>query len=332
MIMIFMVYVFGGQQTTVTLYYADHDNSATSHAFLGALNSTGAFQLQDGSGMNLNQSLEDGKIMMYLEIPAGFEGNISTQAMSNSSYLQVYYDKSKVAALPAVSAIEQVADQFSMQMIGAKPLVSVIAQDITTNSMSYGDFLLPGVVGMTIMMSCVNGTVSACAKNRSRGVFRKLATTPISKVEWNASRILTQTITLLMSVAVSLTVGWLLFQITPQINILTVSLVVCGGVLFAGLGTILAVFVRDEDAAIFAASAISFPLMFVSGSFTTVDTLPGFMKVVAALSPLTYLNNGLRSAMVTGNFNDALMNLLVVLLGAAVLFTLGVILLRWKDD
>jgi ABC-2 type transport system permease protein len=163
-------------------------------------------------------------------------------------------------------------------------------------------------------------------------VFRKLATTPISKVEWNASRILTQTITLLLSVIVSLTVARLLFQVSPRINVYTVLLTVCGGVLFAGLGNLVAVFVRDEDAAIFAASALSFPLMFLSGSFMPVETLPGFMKDIAVLSPLTYLNSGLRSAMVTGSFGDAFVNLLAVSLMAAVLFTLGVVLLRWKDD
>jgi len=63
-----------------------------------------------------------------------------------------------------------------------------------------------------------------------------------------------------------------------------------------------------------------------------VETLPGFMKDIAVLSPLTYLNSGLRSAMVTGSFGDAFVNLLAVSLMAAVLFTLGVVLLRWKDD
>jgi ABC-2 type transport system permease protein len=244
----------------------------------------------------------------------------------------VYYDKSKVAALPVVSAIQQVADQYSMQMAGTKPAVPVVAQDITTSSMNYVDFVLPGVIGMTIMMSCVNGTTTAVVKNRSKGIFRKLATTPMSKFEWNASRIITQTITLMLSLAVSIGVAFLLFQVTPQINAITIALIACGGVLFAGLGTLLTVVIKDEEAAVFGASAITFPLMFVSGSFVSLDTLPGFLKDLAAVSPLTYLNNGLRSAMVTGNMSDAGWNLAVVAIIAAVLFTLGVVLLKWKDD
>jgi len=333
MIMVFMVYVFGGSQTAVTVYYANHDGSVASQAFLHALNQTGSLKLADGSGMNLNQQLEDGKIMMYIEIPAGFENATATSAQATAAYsVHVYFDKSKAAALPVVSAVEQVGDQLSLEMAGAKVAVPVVAQDITTKSMSYLDFLLPGVIGMTIMMSCVNGTTAACVKNRSKGIFRKLATTPMSKLEWNASRILTQTVTLMLSLAVSLAVAYLLFNVVPQINAAALLLIVCGGVLFAGLGTLLTVFIKDEEAAVFSASAITFPLMFVSGSFVALDTLPSFLKDIAVASPLTYINNGLRSAMVTGDMSNALINLAIVAALAAVLFTLGVVLLKWKDD
>jgi ABC-type multidrug transport system permease subunit len=56
------------------------------------------------------------------------------------------------------------------------------------------------------------------------------------------------------------------------------------------------------------------------------------MKVMVIISPLTYLNNGLCSAMIKDNTGDAFLNLAVVFVGAAVLFTLGVVLLKWKDD
>jgi ABC-2 type transport system permease protein len=197
---------------------------------------------------------------------------------------------------------------------------------------SYATFLLPGVIGFTIMAVSFSFTVTDCAKNRARGIFRKLATTPISKIEWNASIILTRTITTLLSIIVSLAVAWLLFQVSPQINVFTALLILSGIVLFAGLGTLIAILVRDEDAALPASNAILFALMFVSGTFMPVATLPWYMKDISKLSPLTYLNNGLQDAMLTNNFGDASVNLLVVSVMAVVLFTLGVALLRWKDD
>lgn len=328
MIMFFMVLVFGGQSGPLTLYYIDHDGSQASRSFLNVLNSTGAFVLMDGSGMDLAQYLQSGKISMYVEIPAGFGQGLQ----AGNTDVAVSYDKSKATAMPAISAVRQVADAFNMNMAGTKQVITVKAQDVATSSMSYADFLLPGIIGMTIMVTCVPAAVGNSAKSRARGVFRKLATTPLSRIEWNAARIIVQTIMLLVSMAISLTVAYIVFQARPDINPVSILLVVAGGALFAGFGNLIAVFVRDEDTAANAANMMTFPIMFVSGSFMPVETMPWFLQDLAAVSPLTYLNNGLRSAMITGNFGDALMCLAIVGTLGIVLFSAGVMLLKWKED
>lgn len=328
MIMFFMVLVFGGQSGPLTLYYVDHDGSQASRSFLAALNGTGAFELKDGSGMDLVQSLQSGRISMYIDIPAGFGQGLQ----AGKADIAVSYDKSKAMAMPAVSAIRQVADAFNMNIAGTKQVVVVQARDVATTSMSYADFLLPGIIGMTIMVTCVPATVGNSAKNRARGLFRKLATTPLTRIEWNASRVIVQTIMLLASMAISLAIAYVIFQARPDINPVSVLLVIAGGALFAGLGNLIAVFVRDEDTASNAANMMTFPIMFISGSFMPVESMPWFLQDLAAVSPLTYLNNGLRSAMVTGNFGDAFACLAIVGVLGIVLFSAGVALLKWKED
>jgi ABC-2 type transport system permease protein len=72
--------------------------------------------------------------------------------------------------------------------------------------------------------------------------------------------------------------------------------------------------------------------MFLSGSIFPVNQLPWFLQPVPVLSPLTYLNDGLRAAMVTGNNEVAMTNLLIVSAIALVLFAIGVVTLKWKED
>ncbi|WP_424358350.1 ABC transporter permease [Methanocella sp. MCL-LM] len=328
-------YLFGGQSGPLTLYYHDADGSQLSQNFIAALNSTGAVLLKDGSGMNLSQSLKAGKIDAYLEIPSGFgAGVMVAKATGNLSGegLQVYYDQSKPTSGAVVSVVRQTAGGFNMEMSGASPYIAVNAEDVATSNISYIDFLLPGIIGMSIMSSAVNGTVSTTARNRATGVFRKLATTPISRIEWNAARIVTQTLIIMLSVAVSLAVAWLIFGIIPNINVVSVLMIVAGAAVFSGLGMILSAFVKDVDAAENAASAITFPLMFVSGSFIPVGNMPWFLQFIADVSPLTYLNDGLRSSMITGNYGDALTNLAIVGVLGIILFGIGVAVLRWKED
>ncbi len=327
-------YLMGAPSSATTLYYVDHDSSATSQAFLTALNATGAVSLQDGSGMDLAQMLKDGKIATYLDIPQGFENSVMAARQGNSSAgnMQVYYDRSKPASLATVSVIGQVLNGFNMQIEGAKEVMTAIPHDVATASISYLDFLLPGIIGMSIMSTSLYGTVGASASNRAKGVFRKLATTPISAIEWNASKIIYQTIVMVLTVALCLLVGWLAFGIHPAINLSTIVFVIAGSMAFAGLGMVIASFVKDEEMAMNAANMIGFPLMFLSGSLFPVDQMPWFLQIIAKISPLTYLNDGLRAAMVTGNSSVILTSMAIVCVLAILLFGLGVVTLKWKDD
>lgn len=328
--------LFGGQSGPLTLYYADDDHSQISGNFTTILNSTGAVKLVNGSGMDLAKMLKDGKISSYVVIPQGFQDNVMKARASggnaSAAALEVYYDKSQPTSLAVVSVISQVANAFNKQMSGANDLIVVNSQDVTTSSVSYLVFLFPGIIGMSIMSIAVNGTVGQSARNRATGVFRKLATTPISRIEWNLGRIIVQTIILIVSLAISLIAAFLIFGIQPNITPMMLLMVIAGGAVFSGLGNIIAGFVKDEDTAANAASALTFPLMFVSGSFFPVDNMPWFLQWLATVSPLTYINNGLRSAMLTGNNADALTNFAIVAVIGVVLFAAGVAVLKWKED
>jgi ABC-2 type transport system permease protein len=328
-------YLLGGQQGTMTVYYVDHDGSATSKAFLDALNATGAISLVDGSNMDLPQLLKDGKIADYVEIPAGF-GNgtasmVSASTDSNTS-IQVFYDKSQATSAAVISIVQQVVDGFNLQMSGAQDRISMNSHDVATTYMNYLDFLLPGMIGMIIISVALSSTVHTSAYNRANGIFRKLASTPISPMKWNIAKIGYETVVLLMSVILIMAIGLLVFGIRPNINLMMVLLILAGAIAFSGLGLIMASLVKDGQAATGAANAVSLPLMFLSGSLFPVDQLPWFLKVIADISPLTYLNDGLRAAMVSGDTGAAMNDLLIVGALAIAFFVIGTLTLKWTED
>ena len=113
--------------------------------------------------------------------------------------------------------------------------------------MSMLEYSFPGILGIGIMMTAIMPTVGVNAKNRARGIFRKLATTPISRIEWNASpRSRSQAIITLMSVTLSLAAAWLLFGLFPHIDVATLLLLIAGTMAFVGLGLILSILVKER--------------------------------------------------------------------------------------
>lgn len=327
-------FIFGSQSDSINLYYQDNDGSQVSGAFIQALNTTGAVELKNGSGMDLAQMLRDGKISAYMEIPSGFEKNMALaklQGNSSGAGIQIYYDKSKSTSMAAISIVEQVANGFNMKTSSTKELITVNANDVATPGMNYFDFLLPGILAICIM-SAINMAVAVITHYRDTGVFRKLSTTPFSSLKWIAARIIAWTLIVVISLIMPLLLSWLAFGTHPNINLISVLLIVASTAMFAGLGIIFANYAKDSESAVTAVMAITFPLMFISGTFIPVENMPWFLQYIANVSPLTYLSNGLRSSMITGNYGDAVMNLAIVGGLGIILFCVGVAVFNWKED
>jgi ABC-2 type transport system permease protein len=100
---------------------------------------------------------------------------------------------------------------------------------------------------------------------------------------------------------------------------------------FVGIGMILTRFVKEAQSAAAAANAITFPMMFLSGSFFPMEMMPGFLQRLAKLLPLYYVNEGLRASMVVVDNMAALRYSAVIGVFAAVVFILGVITTKWEE-
>jgi ABC-2 type transport system permease protein len=193
-------------------------------------------------------------------------------------------------------------------------------------------YLLPGIISTCIVFSAISCTAGSIVKYRAGGTFKKLATTPLTSYELNVSRIISGMTVVVLSSALSLLVAWLEIGIQPAINALSVLIVVAGSITFVGLGMILAYLIEDSDSVNAVAYVVIMPLIVLSGSVFPVDRLPGILRFPSALSPLTYLNDGLRNAMFGGSFRDAIFDLAICGFLGFLLFAIGVGALMSREN
>jgi ABC-2 type transport system permease protein len=102
--------------------------------------------------------------------------------------------------------------------------------------------------------------------------------------------------------------------------------------LFTGLGMLIGRFVKDEESAAMAGGAVTFPMMFLAGTFFTLEQMPDFLQSFAKILPLYYVNEGLRNAMIYLKIDTAIFHTSIVLVFAAVFFIAGLLLTKWKED
>jgi ABC-2 type transport system permease protein len=77
---------------------------------------------------------------------------------------------------------------------------------------------------------------------------------------------------------------------------------------------------------------VTFPMMFLSGTFFPISLMPQYLQSFAHILPLYYIVEGLNNVMVYGNTAGALLDLAVIAIITAVVFVLAVRLFKWRED
>jgi ABC-2 type transport system permease protein len=336
--------IFGSGSTKFDLYIQNRDLSAASPTMLSqnyvtTLNRTGAFTLHmvpvELPDPPLSYVKDDAQLhnrgQRLLVVPTGFQDKLMS---TKNATIELYFDNSDQASQSLAGIINAATVQYAANLPGAATpnTVNVHQDSIITRNVRYIDFFIPGVIGMTLLTTGVFGAVNTNGRYRELKIIKKLATTPLSKIEWILGMVGYQMIIATISLAVILLFGWAIFGVTVSVDIYTVGLVVSAGLLFPGIGMVLANFVKEAESADAAANAITFPMMFLAGTFWPRETLPDVLKIIASFMPLTYINDGLRDTMLYSQTGQALANT-VIALGLAVFFiVLGSLLMNWKEE
>jgi ABC-2 type transport system permease protein len=193
------------------------------------------------------------------------------------------------------------------------------------------DFFLPGVVGLVVMTNTLYTITSTCAEYKTRGYFRLLGTTALKKPEWLISKFMFYTVLLIVSLVVTFAVGQALFDMTASLTPLAFVFIACGVFLFLSMGMLLGSIVKDPESASAVANAVGFPMMFLSGIFFELESLPNYLQAISKVFPLTYFNDGLRATMLEGDAESALINLGIMAAMGAFFFVLGSRVMSWKE-
>jgi ABC-2 type transport system permease protein len=307
--------------------------SPLSGTFVDMLSETGVLELKMvDPAEDTAEYIDEEGVEMMLFIPEGFHQSCLTQ--NASVVLKTVPPEVDSSAATVRGVVEQIVEYFNTVTTGENPpqVVTVQVESLVSENYRFIDFFVPGLIGMTLMTTGVFGAIGWNTRNRELGILKKLATTPLSKFEWIIGVILFEVIMSAISTAVILTIGVLVFDLRVLPNIYSIILIVAGAIAFPGMGMVVARFVKETDSADAAANAITFPMMFLSGSFFPLEMMPDFLREIAKVLPLTYLNDGLRDSMVYGNVSSALYNTAIVMVVAIVFIVLGSLITNWRED
>lgn len=311
----------------------DGEPSLASEGLVAMLNETGVLKIKmvDAS-VDIEEYIDDEGVEVMLLIPEGFQQ--SCFAQNATVVLKTVPPEVDTSAATVRGVVEQIVEYFNTAATGEQPpqIVTVQIESLVSENYRFIDYFVPGLIGMTLMTTGVFGAIGWNTRNRELGILKKLATTPLSKLEWIIGVVLFEVVMCAVSTAVILTVGVLVFDLRVLPSIYSIILIIAGAITFPGMGMVIARFVKETDSADAAANAVTFPMMFLSGSFFPLEMMPEFLREIAKVLPLTYLNEGLRDSMVYGNASSALYNTVIVLVVGIVFIVIGALITNWRED
>lgn len=164
----------------------------------------------------------------------------------------------------------------------------------------YFDFVLPGLLAIGLMNFAMIGSAASLARYRELMVLKRISVTPLAPWKFIAGQVAARLTLAAVQTAVLMAVGVALGgSFGPNWPWLFV-IALGGNLIFISLGFALAGRLQSVDAANNAAGLITTPLMFLSGSFFPIASMPGWLQPVAELLPLTPLVVALREMALSG--------------------------------
>ncbi len=214
------------------------------------------------------------------------------------------------------------ADSFRLAIKGA----------IQGRPIRYIDWLLPGILGMNMMFSALWGVGYVVVRYRKNGVLKRLNATPLTALEYLGAQMLSRIFLLMFTLSIVWLGCRLLLGIRMAggyLDLLAVFFI--GSLSMVALGLVLAARGSSEEFTDGVLNFISWPMMFLSEVWFSLEGAPAWIRVISNALPLTHLVGAARRVMNEGAGLTEVASSLLLLAGMAFFFLLlGAALFSWN--
>jgi len=196
----------------------------------------------------------------------------------------------------------------------------------------YVDWLIPGIVGLTIMGTSMWGIGFSIVQSRMRKLLKRLVASPMRRSEYLLAQVGGRLVLLAPEAGVPLVFGVFVLGMPIRGSLVSLS-VVCllGALAFGSLGLLLASRARTFEAISGLMNFAMVPMWILSGVFFSSSNFPQAMQPAIQALPLTALNDALRSIVLEGSPLQSVSRELAVLAGWGIGgFALALRIFRWR--
>lgn len=193
-----------------------------------------------------------------------------------------------------------------------------------SEDMNYIRFLVPGIIGMSLLFSSTFAGLSVLW-DREFGFLKEIMVAPVSRISIVLGRMVGGMTTALIQGVLILGISFLMgFKITTILSfLLALVFMTLIAATFMGLGLIFASKMKDMHGFSIIINFVIFPIFFLSGALYPLENFPFWLKYLSHIDPLTYGVDGLRKALIGISSFSIVFNLIVLVFFSLTMIFLG---------
>ena len=294
--------------------------SPATRAFIDTLDKIEVLKIHDGTEAEERDALQKGDRALVMIVPDHLFPDPTATTPPTTQTVRLLQNVAQAqSAATAQTIIAQIFDKTSLQIVKAPTFFDLQVESVNAKKVKYIDFLLPGIVAMSVMQMAVFSVAFVFADYKEKGILKRLLATPMKPYQFVTANVITRLIMALFQTLTLLGVGALIFHSHIYGAWWLIGLLsIMGGIMFLGLGFTISGLAKTVDAVPAIANLIIFPMLFLSGIFFPTTTMPVWLQHVVKYLPLAPFAHAMREVVGNGATISAISHDIYWILGWAV--------------
>lgn len=281
----------------------------------------------------VRQDLVKGRIAAILTVDSGVSAAGIRQFTVHTLTSSASGDKYPILRLALAQDFENAVERYAD--IKYRPIIVDELPPIAGRAYSEIDFILPGMLGFSLLSAAVFGVAFLFFSLRQQLVLKRYGATPIAKkyivLGEGIARVAFQLITAVVIIGIgklffhfTLVHGWETFA-----EMLVLSLI--GLIVFMGFGFIISSVAKSESTIPPFANLFTLPQFLLGGTFFSVDAFPVWLRKICEILPLKQLNDAMRNVAFEGaHLTDCGKQLGILLLWGIGTYAVAIKVFKWE--
>ncbi|MBK7255712.1 MAG: ABC transporter permease [Ignavibacteria bacterium] len=299
--LIFLGYAANRDIKNVQTAVFDRDRSESSREFVRNFEKSGYFSMDYyvSDYNEMSRLIDNGKAITGIVIPENFEKDLNTRVTAKVQFIIDGSDGNKASI--AAGYIQNIASAYSkniavenIEKAGIKTSIAGTIEPVSriwyNADLSTRNYMLPGIVGLILIIITTNLSSLAIVKEREIGTLEQLIVTPVKPYQIILGKLIPFAILGIVSMTLVLSVMtfWFGIYVKGSLIFLFVSSFIFM-LSTLGLGLFVSTISRtQQQAMITAAFLVIMPMIFLSGFSFPVENMPVIIQYVTYLIPLKY--------------------------------------------